>query len=44
MIQAGLRSSFVMFDKAWSAILQAPMAWHDRTPSGRIISRLSKGE
>ncbi|RSH93382.1 hypothetical protein EHS25_007738 [Saitozyma podzolica] len=42
MIQAGLRSSFVMFDKAWSAILQAPMAWHARTPSGRIISRLSK--
>ncbi|WVQ72551.1 hypothetical protein IAR50_002108 [Cryptococcus sp. DSM 104548] len=42
MFLAGLRSSYILFAKAWEHVMGAPMRWHDQTPSGRIINRLSK--
>ncbi|ODO10352.1 hypothetical protein I350_00947 [Cryptococcus amylolentus CBS 6273] len=42
MFLAGLRSSYTLFAKAWKHVMRAPMRWHDQTPSGRIINRLSK--
>ncbi|WVR08170.1 hypothetical protein IAU60_005216 [Kwoniella sp. DSM 27419] len=36
------RASFTLFNGAWSAVMRAPSTWHDRTPTGRIINRLSK--
>ncbi|KAI9632685.1 P-loop containing nucleoside triphosphate hydrolase protein [Dioszegia hungarica] len=36
-----LHASFSMFGKAWQGVLRCPAGWHDRTPTGRIISRLS---
>ncbi|KAL7422108.1 hypothetical protein Q5752_002751 [Cryptotrichosporon argae] len=42
MILAGIRASFTLFDGAWAHVLRSPVSWHDRTPTGRIISRLSK--
>ncbi|WVQ66384.1 uncharacterized protein L199_004564 [Kwoniella botswanensis] len=39
---AGIRASFYMFDKAWNGVMRSPTSWHDRTPTGRIINRLSK--
>ena len=42
MILAGIRASFQMFNGAWKAVMRSPVGWHDRTPTGRIINRLSK--
>jgi len=42
MILAGIRASLNLFDGAWRHIMRSPTGWHDRTPTGRIISRLSK--
>ncbi|WVQ96140.1 hypothetical protein IAU59_003242 [Kwoniella sp. CBS 9459] len=39
---AGIRASFRMFNLAWTGVMRSPTSWHDRTPTGRIISRLSK--
>nr|XP_031863483.1 uncharacterized protein CI109_001359 [Kwoniella shandongensis]KAA5530555.1 hypothetical protein CI109_001359 [Kwoniella shandongensis] len=39
---AGMRASFTMFNKAWTSVMRSGLSWHDRTPTGRIISRLSK--
>nr|XP_019009246.1 uncharacterized protein I206_05894 [Kwoniella pini CBS 10737]OCF48027.1 hypothetical protein I206_05894 [Kwoniella pini CBS 10737] len=39
---AGMRASFNLFNGGWSAVMRSPVAWHDQTPTGRIISRLSK--
>ena len=42
MILAGIRASFFLFNGAWKAVMRSPVGWHDRTPTGRIINRLSK--
>ena len=42
MILAAIRASFRLFNMAWQHVLRSPTSWHDRTPTGRIISRLSK--
>lgn len=42
MILAAIRASFALFNLAWQHVLRSPTSWHDRTPTGRIISRLSK--
>ncbi|WVF68119.1 hypothetical protein IAT40_002882 [Kwoniella sp. CBS 6097] len=42
MFVAGLRASYALFAKAWEHVMRAPVKWHDQTPSGRIINRLSK--
>ncbi|ORY22828.1 ABC transporter type 1, transmembrane domain-containing protein [Naematelia encephala] len=42
LILAGIRASFKLFNGAWHAVMRSPVGWHDRTPTGRIISRLSK--
>jgi ATP-binding cassette subfamily C (CFTR/MRP) protein 1 len=42
MILAGIRASLNLFDGAWRHVMRSPTGWHDRTPTGRIISRLSK--
>ncbi|WWD19199.1 hypothetical protein CI109_103657 [Kwoniella shandongensis] len=39
---AGKKASFDMFNKACAGVMSSPLSWHDRTPTGRIISRLSK--
>ncbi|WVW86813.1 hypothetical protein I302_108868 [Kwoniella bestiolae CBS 10118] len=39
---AAMRASFNMFNGGWAAVMRSPTTWHDRTPTGRIISRLSK--
>ncbi|OCF43886.1 hypothetical protein I317_02329 [Kwoniella heveanensis CBS 569] len=39
---AGMRASYNLFNGGWSAVMRSPTTWHDRTPTGRIISRLSK--
>ncbi|KAJ9110598.1 hypothetical protein QFC22_006716, partial [Naganishia vaughanmartiniae] len=39
---AGLGASFLMFQKALRSVLRSPTLFHDRTPSGRIVSRLTK--
>jgi ATP-binding cassette subfamily C (CFTR/MRP) protein 1 len=38
---SGLGASFMMAKKALHAVLRSPVAFHDRTPSGRIVSRLT---
>ncbi|ORX37805.1 P-loop containing nucleoside triphosphate hydrolase protein [Kockovaella imperatae] len=42
MIVAGVRAGFGMFNEAFYKVMRSPTAWHDKTPTGRIISRLSK--
>ncbi|WVQ66385.1 uncharacterized protein L199_004565 [Kwoniella botswanensis] len=42
MSWAGIRASYNMFEKAWNGVMRSPTSWHDRTPTGRIINRLSK--
>ncbi|WWC98771.1 hypothetical protein V866_005664 [Kwoniella sp. B9012] len=42
MFVAGLRASYRLFEQAWAHVMRAPVRWHDQTPSGRIINRLSK--
>ncbi|WWC92929.1 uncharacterized protein L201_007892 [Kwoniella dendrophila CBS 6074] len=39
---AGIRASYDMFSRAWKGVMRSPTSWHDRTPTGRIINRLSK--
>jgi ATP-binding cassette subfamily C (CFTR/MRP) protein 1 len=36
---AGLQASYTMFYRALMGVLRSPVAFHDRTPSGRIQSR-----
>jgi ABC-type multidrug transport system fused ATPase/permease subunit len=38
----GIGASFLMAQQALNAVLRSPVSFHDRTPSGRIISRLTK--
>ena len=42
MILAGINASLSLFNGAWTHVMRSPTQWHDRTPTGRIISRLSK--
>ncbi|WVQ63105.1 uncharacterized protein L199_001256 [Kwoniella botswanensis] len=42
MFVAGLKASYRLFEQAWAHVMRAPVRWHDQTPSGRIINRLSK--
>ncbi|WVQ85784.1 hypothetical protein IAT38_007951 [Cryptococcus sp. DSM 104549] len=42
MFVAGLGASYTLFSKSWEHVMRAPTGWHDKTPSGRIINRLSK--
>lgn len=39
---SGIGASFLMAQQALYAVLRSPVSFHDRTPSGRIISRLTK--
>jgi ABC-type multidrug transport system fused ATPase/permease subunit len=39
---AGLRAAFLMLQKSLRSVLRAPTSFHDRTPTGRITSRLTK--
>lgn len=39
---SGLRASLTMFRRALHGIMRSPVLYHDSTPIGRIISRLSK--
>lgn len=38
----GLGAAFMMAQKALHAVLRSPVGFHDRTPSGRIVSRLTR--
>lgn len=38
----GIGASFLMANQALFAVVRSPISFHDRTPSGRIISRLTK--
>jgi ATP-binding cassette subfamily C (CFTR/MRP) protein 1 len=40
---SGLRASLTLFKKALNGVMRSPILFHDSTPIGRIISRLSKG-
>jgi ABC-type multidrug transport system fused ATPase/permease subunit len=42
LMKAGLQASRTLFEKAWNGVMASPASWHDRTPSGRVISRFSK--
>ncbi|ODO07994.1 hypothetical protein I350_03577 [Cryptococcus amylolentus CBS 6273] len=39
---AGIGASYTLFNRAWSGVIRSSSSWHDRTPTGRIINRLSK--
>nr|XP_019043406.1 hypothetical protein I302_07983 [Kwoniella bestiolae CBS 10118]OCF22336.1 hypothetical protein I302_07983 [Kwoniella bestiolae CBS 10118] len=39
---AGTKASCRMFNQAWQGVMRSPTSWHDRTPTGRLINRLSK--
>lgn len=39
---SGIGASFLIAQKALDSVLRSPVNFHDRTPSGRIISRLTK--
>ncbi|KAG7527800.1 hypothetical protein FFLO_06590 [Filobasidium floriforme] len=39
---AGIRASFIMFDGALTSVLRSPISFHDATPVGRIINRLTE--
>ncbi len=41
---AGLRGSLVLFKRALHGVMRSPVLYHDSTPIGRIVSRLSKGK
>jgi ATP-binding cassette subfamily C (CFTR/MRP) protein 1 len=38
----GIGASFLIAQQALNAVFRSPVSFHDRTPSGRIISRLTK--
>ena len=40
---SGLRASLTLFKRALTGVMRSPVLYHDSTPIGRIISRLSKG-
>lgn len=40
---SGLRASLHLFRRALNGVMRSPVLYHDSTPVGRIISRLSKG-
>lgn len=42
LTMAGVRAGFLMFQTAIHHVLRSPVIFHDRTPSGRIVSRLTK--
>jgi len=42
MFIAGIRASFIMFDSALTSVLRSPISFHDATPVGRIIHRLTR--
>ncbi|WWC92927.1 uncharacterized protein L201_007890 [Kwoniella dendrophila CBS 6074] len=42
MFLAGIKASYNMFNQAWHGVIRSPTSWHDRTPTGRILNRLSK--
>lgn len=42
MALAGLRAAFLMLQTAVHRVLRSPTSFHDRTPTGRITSRLAK--
>lgn len=42
MFIAGIRASFIMFDSGLKSVLRSPISFHDATPVGRIIHRLTK--
>ncbi|WVQ83340.1 hypothetical protein IAT38_005479 [Cryptococcus sp. DSM 104549] len=39
---AGIKASYTMFNEAFHGVMRSPTSWHDRTPTGRIINRMSK--
>jgi ATP-binding cassette subfamily C (CFTR/MRP) protein 1 len=39
---SGVKASYHLFNQSLNRVLRTPVGWHDRTPMGRIISRLSK--
>lgn len=41
---SGLRASLQLFRRALNGVMRSPVLYHDSTPIGRIISRLSKGK
>lgn len=41
---SGLRASLFLFKRALNGVMRSPVLYHDSTPIGRIINRLSKGE
>ncbi|KZV86285.1 hypothetical protein EXIGLDRAFT_752906 [Exidia glandulosa HHB12029] len=40
--QAGFNASFNLFTDALKAVMRAPLSWHEMTPTGAIMNRLSK--
>ncbi|WVQ76019.1 hypothetical protein IAR50_005655 [Cryptococcus sp. DSM 104548] len=38
----GIGASYTMFNQAWHGVIRSPIVWHHRTPTGRIINRLTK--
>ena len=39
---SGTRASYNLFNRALDKVMRSPVGWHDQTPVGRIVSRLSK--
>jgi ATP-binding cassette subfamily C (CFTR/MRP) protein 1 len=39
---AGVRASYNLFNKSLHSVMGTSVGWHDQTPIGRIVSRLSK--
>ncbi|WVQ83250.1 hypothetical protein IAT38_005389 [Cryptococcus sp. DSM 104549] len=39
---SGIKASFTMFNEAWDGVVRSSLSWHDRTPTGRIVNRMSK--
>ena len=42
MYLSGIRASYRLFNGAWLHVMRSTTGWHDRTPTGRVINRLSK--
>ncbi|KZW02976.1 multidrug resistance-associated ABC transporter [Exidia glandulosa HHB12029] len=40
--QAGFNASLNLFTDALKAVMRAPLSWHEMTPTGAIMNRLSK--
>lgn len=39
---SGTRASYNLFNLALNKVMRSSVGWHDQTPVGRIVSRLSK--